>query len=248
MIENDFSGLANKVEIEITNEVTLKENIDLTTGARNSIDFIETTTYTIEHNHLRIKDVTLKALKPMYITTYMGPQFTREYNNQMYFTYDESKPSVYTNTGSRINSGTKSESPDMTRATMLNDNDELLHVYVDKDYGIGYSHIGNNDVPAYMRENNGKFYYHLVKTGQTLEFNTNDVNSYRGGYIFSNDYGTDAYVSKFVEDGVQKAFIDFRQTGTEQFEYTSIEESRNVTGNGKSITASSNNAYAKVVI
>lgn len=248
LISNSYSGLVKKIEVTIVNEVTLKENINLINGVRNSVDFIETTVYVIEHNHMRIKDVSLEALTPMYITTYMGPQFTREYNDKMYFTYDEVQSLVYTNTGTRINSGTKSESPNMTRATMMNDNNELLHVYVDKDYGIGYDHIGDNGVPAYMRENYGKFYYHLIKTGQTLTFNAGDVHSYRGGYIFAEDTGTNAYVSRFVENGVKKAFVDFRSVATEQIEYTSIEDSVGVIGNGTSLTASIDNAYAKVVI
>ena len=55
-------------------------------------------------------------------------------------------------------------------------------------------------------------------------------------------------MSRFVENGVKKAFVDFRSAATEQIEYTSIEKSVNVTGNGTSLTASTNNAYAKVVI
>lgn len=247
-IGNVYSGLAKKVEVTIVNEVTLKENINLDTGARNGVDFEETITWVMERNHMRIKELSIKALKPMYISWYMGPQFTREYNDSIFFTYDTNKPGIYTDGTARRNSGTKAQSPNMTRATLMNDNDNLLHIYVDKDYGIGYDHIGNSDVIAYGREGNQKFYYHLIKNGQTLEFSTGDIHKYRGGYIFSNNSGTNAYVSKFVEDGVQKAFVDFRKSGTETIEYTSIEDSRNVTGNGKSLTASTNNAYAKVVI
>lgn len=247
-IGNGYSGLAKKVEVTIVNEVTLKENINLDTGVRSGVDFEETITWVFERNHMRIKDLSIKALKPMYISWYMGPQFTREYNDSIFFTYDTSKSSIYTDGSVRRNSGTKDQSPNMTRATLMNDNDEMLHIYVDKNYGIGYDHIGSSDVIAYGREGSQKFYYHLIKSGQTLEFNQGDINSYRGGYIFSKDSGKTAYVSKFVEDGVQKAFVDFRQTGTETIIYTSIEDSRNVTGNGKSLTASTNNAYAKVVI
>ena len=247
-IGNVYSGLAKKVEVTIVNEVTLKENINLDTGARNGVDFEETITWVMERNHMRIKELSIKALKPMYISWYMGPQFTREYNDSIFFTYDTNKPGIYTDGTARRNSGTKAQSPNMTRATLMNDNDNLLHIYVDKDFGIGYDHIGNSDVIAYGREGNQKFYYHLIKNGQTLEFSTGDIHKYRGGYIFSNNSGTNAYVSKFVEDGVQKAFVDFRKSGTETIEYTSIEDSRNVTGNGKSLTASTNNAYAKVVI
>ena len=247
-IGNGYSGLAKKVEVTIVNQVTLKENINLDTGARNGVDFEETITWVFERNHMKIKNLSIKALKPMYISWYMGPQFTREYNDSIFFTYDTNKPGIYTDGTARRNSGTKAQSPNMTRATLMNDNDEMLHIYVDKDYGIGYDHIGSDDVIAYGRDGGQKFYYHLIKSGQTLEFKTGDINSYRGGYIFSDNYGKTAYVSKFVEDGVQKAFVDFRKAGTETISYTSIEDSRNVTGNGKSLTASTNNAYAKVVI
>lgn len=247
-IGNGYNGLAKKVEVTIVNEVTLKENINLSTGARSGVDFEETITWVMERNHMRIKELSIKALKPMYISWYMGPQFTREYNDSIFFTYDTNKPGIYTNDTARRNSGTKAQSPNMTRATLMNDNDNLLHIYVDKDFGIGYNHIGSSDVIAYGRDGGQKFYYHLIKSGQTLEFSAGDINKYRGGYIFVNDSGTNAYVSKFVEDGVQKAFVDFRTIATEQIVYTSIEESRNVTGNGTSLTASTNNAYAKVVI
>lgn len=247
-IGNSYTGLAKNIEVTIVNEVTLKENIDLSTGARNGIDFEETITWVFERNHMRIKDLSIKAMKPMYISWYMGPQFTREYNDSIYYTYDTNKPGIYTDSSVRRNSGTKASSPDMTRATLMNDRDDILHVYVDKEYGIGYDHIGNDDVIAYGRDGNAKFYYHLIKNGQTLEFNAGDINSYRGGYIFANNIGENAYVTKFVEDGVMKAFVDFRAVATEDIKYTSIEDSRDVTGDGTSLTASTNNAYAKVVI
>lgn len=245
---NSYSGRAEKVEVIITNEVTTVENIELVSGVRASVDFEETITWIIERNHMRIKDLSIKALKPIYIAWYMGPQFTREYNNSIYYTYDSSKPGIYTDSSTRRNSGTKSQSPSMTRATLMNDNGDMLHVYVDKDYGIGYKQIAADDPIAYGNSNNGKFYYHLVKSGSALEFDANQIHSYRGGYIFAENTGTNAFVSRFIENGVQKAFVDFRTIATEQIEYTSIEESRNVIGDGSSLTASTNNAYAKVVI
>lgn len=248
LINNSYSGRAEKVEVTITNEVTTVENIEETTGARSSVDFEETITWIIERNHMRIKNLSIKALKPMYIRWYMGLQFTREYNDSIYYTYDTNKPDIYTDSTDRRNSGTKASSPNMTRATLMNDSRDLLHIYVDKDYGIGYNQIGADDAIAYGNSNNGKFYYHLVKDGNSLEFDANQIHSYRGGYIFAENTGANAYVSRFVEDGVQKAFVDFRTAATEPIEYTSIEDSRNVTGNGTSLTASTNNAFAKVVI
>ena len=247
-IGNNFNGTANKVEVTIVNEVTTVENIDLNSGERASVDFEETLIYVFERNHMRIYKLELNALVPMYINWYMGPQMTSLYNDSIYFTYDEEKTGVYSDTTVRRNSGTKGNSPEMTRVSMINGSSDLVHVYVDKDYGVGYGNITDNDVIAYKNTGTGKFYYHLVKSGNALEFNQGDKKSYRGGYIFSKNYGKNAYVTKFIEDGVQKAFVDFRQTATEQIEYTSIEESVNVTGNGTSLTASTNNAYAKVVI
>ena len=247
-IGHSFNDSVESVEVVITNEVTCVENISDIDGTRISVDFEETVTYIFERNHMRIKDLTIRALRPIYINWYMGPQFTTQYNDNIYFTYDTDKPGVYSDSASRRNSGTKLTSPNMTRATLMNDNDELLHIYVDKDYGIGYDHIGNDDVIAYGREGNQKFYYHLVKSGNTLNFNTNQTHSYRGGYIFSENYGNNAYVTRFIEDGVKKAFVDFRQATTEQIDYVSIEESQNVTGNGTSLTSSTNNGFAKVVI
>ena len=248
IVNQSYSGRAEKVEVTITNEVTTVENIDETTGARSGVDFEETITWILERNHMRIKDLSIKALKPIYIAWYMGPQFTREYNDSIYYTYDTNKPAIYTDGSVRRNSGTKALSPNMTRATLMNDRDDILHIYVDKEYGIGYNQIGNDDVIAYGREGNQKFYYHLVKSGNALEFDANQIHSYRGGYIFAENTGTNAFVTRFIEDGVQKAFVDFRTAATEPIEYTSIEDSRNVTGNGTSLTASTNNAFAKVVI
>lgn len=246
-VSNSVSTSGKKVVVTVKNEITLKENINLTNGVRSSVDAIETVIYTLEKNHMAVQ-VELKALTPLYIYWYMGLQSTNAYFNKAYFTYDEERNGIYDYDRSKLDSGTKGSSPNMDRVTMLNANDELMHVYTDKDYGIGYDYIPDDAVISYLRENNLKFYYHLVKPGQNLMFNADQSHAYRGGYIFSNNYGQTAYVSKFVEDGVQKAFVDFRKTGTENIEYTSIEESRNVTGNGKSITANSTNAYAKVVI
>ena len=246
-IGNSIDKNARKVVSTVVNEITLKENINLTTGVRESIDAIETVTYTFEKNHMAIH-VELKALTPMYIYWYMGLQSTNAYFNKAYFTYDEVRTDVYNYDGTKLNSGTKLGSPNMTRATMINTNNELMHVYTDKDYGIGYDYIPDDTVIAYLRENNLKFYYHLVKPGQNLMFDANQSHTYRGGYIFSKKEGINAYVTRFVEDGVKKAFVDFRSAATEQIEYTSIEESQNVTGNGTSLTSSTNNAYAKVVI
>lgn len=247
-IGENHSGKPKKVEVTIVNEVTTKENIDLTTGVRNGVDFKEYITYVFERNHMRISKLTLEAINPIYIALYMGLQFTREYNDNIMFTYDESKPGIYTDSTARRDSGDKRSSPNMTRSTLMNDNDELLHIYMDKNYGIGYNQIADNDVIAYSRENNGKFYHHLVKSGSALEFAAGELNSYRGGYIFAENKGTNAYVTHFIEDGVKKAFVDFRQAATEELLHASIEESQNVEANGETLTALTDNAYAKVII
>lgn len=231
----------------VVNEITLKENIDLTTGARLSIDAIETVTYTLERNHMATH-VELQALSPMYIYWYMGLQSTNVYFDKAYFTYDDVRTNVYDYDGTKLDSGTKLGSPDMERVSMLNTNNELMHVYTDKDYGIGYDYIPDDTVIAYLRENNLKLYFHLVKPGQNLMFDTNQSHAYRGGYIFSKKEGVNAYITRFVENGMKKALVDFRVVSAEQLDYTYIEESVNVTGNGTSLTSSTDNAYAKVVI
>lgn len=238
---------AKKIVVKVVNHITTKNNIDLTTGARSQTDFIETVTYTLEHNHMQTH-VSVEALSDIYINWYMGLQSTNVYSDRLFFTYDTARPLLYTNTGKQVSSGTKAESPNMSRASLLNENDEIMHVYIDKDYGIGYDHIGSNDAIAYLRESYLKFYFHLVKTSNPLDILADQTKSHRGGYIFSKKEGTNAYVSRFVENGVKKAFVDFRSVATEQIEYSSIEESVNVTGNGTSLTSTTNNAYAKVVI
>lgn len=238
---------AKKIVVEVVNHITTKERIDLTTGARSQTDFIETVTYTFEHNHMATH-VTLEALNDIYINWYMGLQSTNVYSDKLFFTYDTARPLLYTNTGKQVSSGTKVESPNMTRASLLNKNDEIMHIYIDKDYGIGYDNIRDSDIIAYFRESYLKFYYHLVKNDNPLNITAGQTKSYRGGYVFSKKEGTNAYVTRFVENGVKKAFVDFRTPATEQIKYSSIEDSINVDGNGTSLTASTNNAYAKVVI
>ena len=56
----------------------------------------------------------------------------------------------------------------MQRVTMRNEHGDAIHIRTDKDYGIGYSKIRDNDPIAYLRENNQKFYFHLVKNGNQL--------------------------------------------------------------------------------
>ena len=246
-VNNSVNTTAKKVTVIVKNEITLKENINLTTGERASVDAIETVTYTLERNHMAV-NVDLKALTPLYIYWYMGLQSTNAYFNKAYFTYDIARSDIYEYDKTKLDSGAKGTSPNMTRVSMMNPSNEMMHVYTDKDYGIGYDYIPDDTVIAYLRENNLKFYYHLVKPGQNLMFNTNQSHSYRGGYIFSKKEGINAYVTRFVEGGVKKAIVDFRSVATEQIKYSSIEESQNVTGDGSSLTASTNNAYAKVVI
>lgn len=246
-VNNSVNTTAKKVIVIVKNEITLKENINLTTGERASVDAIETVTYTLERNHMAVH-VDLKALTPLYIYWYMGLQSTNAYFNKAYFTYDIARPDIYEYDRTKLDSGTKGTSANMTRASMMNASNEMMHVYTDKVYGIGYDYIPDDAVIAYLRENNLKFYYHLVKPGQNLMFDANQSHAYRGGYIFSKNTGTSAFVTRFIEDGIKKAFVDFRSAETEQIKYSSIEESQNVTGDGTSLTASTNNAYAKVVI
>lgn len=246
-IGNSVNSSAKKVVATVVNELTLKENIDLTTGERFSIDAIEIVAYTFERNHMATH-VEFQALTPLYIYRYMGLQSTNAYFNKAYFTYDIARPDIYEYDRTKLDSGTKGTSPNMTRASMMNASNEMMHVYTDKVYGIGYDYIPDDAVIAYLRENNLKFYYHLVKPGQNLMFDANQSHAYRGGYIFSKNEGTNAFVTRFIEGGIKKAFVDFRSAETEQIKYSSIEESQNVTGDGTSLTASTNNAYAKVVI
>src|SRR5690606_17929946 len=104
---------------------------------------------------------------------------------------------------SRVNSGTKAESPDMERLTMRKGMD-VRHIYIDKNFGIGYSKIRDTDPVAYLERvtetNSGKLYFHLVKNGNTLIVPKGTKIKYRGGYIFGKNKAVNATtVTYFTE-------------------------------------------------
>lgn len=73
--------------------------------------------------------------------------------------------------------------------------------------------------------------------------------SYRGGYIFGKNKAVNATsVTYFTENGVAKAYVDFKVIATENISYTSVEESFNCTFDTNTITSTEPNAYAKVLV
>src|SRR5699024_874600 len=159
---------ADKVELTTSNEVTNKVNIDLDTGVRSRIDYIETVKYTFEHNRMA-REVELEALEDFYINWYMGLQLTRPgWNHDAYFNHDLEQTDLYIQDNSQLNSGNKEKSPNMDRATLRNNKGDVIHVTIDKEFGIGYSKIRDDDTICYLRDNFQKFYYHLVKNNNAL--------------------------------------------------------------------------------
>lgn len=239
----------DKAEMLTTNEVTLLQNINRDTGERSGVDFIETVHYVFEKNRMQIT-VELEALNDFFVHWYMGLQLTRRgFDHDAYFNHDLVQTDLYIQDENILNSGTKSESPDMQRVTMRNDRGDAIHTIMDRDYGIGYNKIRDDDVIAYLRENNQKFYFHLVKNGNQLIVPKGEKVSYRGSYIFGKNKAVNATnVTYFTEDGVEKAFVDFKVLATEPIEYSSVEESFNCEFGDNSITSSIANAYAKVII
>lgn len=241
-----------KVELTTVNHVTNKANIDLTTGERLRVDFIETVKYTFEYNHMQV-EVELEALEDFYINWYLGLQATRSgFDGDMYFNHDLVNIGLNAIGSDRINSGTKAETPNMERLTMRK-NDNVMHVYIDKDFGIGYSKIRDTDPIAYLNQvtetNSGKLYYHLVKYENQLIVPKGTKVSYRGGYIFGKNKAVNATnVTYFTEKGIKKAYVDFKILATENINFTSVEESFNCTFGTNHITSTVPNAYAKVVI
>lgn len=231
------------------NHVTLLRNINLETGERSGIDFIETVYYEFERNHIRIT-VELEALNDFYIDWYMGLQLTRHgWNYDAYFNHDLAKTKLYIQNEEILNSGTKAESPNMKRVTMRNEQGDAIHIYTDKEYGVGYSKIRDDDVIAYLRENNQKFYFHLVKSGNQLIVPKGTKVKYRGGYIFGKNKAVNATnLTYFTEDGIKKAFVDFKTTATEPVDFTSVEESFNCTFGTNTVTSIVDNAYAKLIL
>lgn len=238
-----------KITLTVENMITTLSNINLVNGERKTIDFKEIVTYTFEYNHMHVH-TKITAINPIYIHWYFGLQMTRsDYRKDAYFTYDSSSSNLYQQSSVKLNSGTKRDSPNISRVTMRGDNGDVAHIYIDKDFGIGYSHIGESDVIAYLREKWLKLYFHLVKTGTPLILSQGESSEYRGGYIFTKNNANKATnVSMFVENGVLKALVDFKEIASEDLRYSSIEESVAVTGNGSTLKSTSNNAYAKVII
>lgn len=240
---------ANKVELVTINEVTNKANINLQTGVRNRVDYIETVKYIFEHNRMSV-EVELEALEDFYIHWYMGLQITRPgWNHDAYFNHDLSQTDLYVQDELQIDSGTKAQSPNMERATMRNDKGDVIHVVLDKDFGVGFSKIRDSDTICYLRDSFQKFYYHLVKSGNTLIVHKGEKVRYRGAYIFGKNKAKNATnVTYFTEDGVKKAFVDFKLIATENIEYSSVEESFNCTFDENKVTSAVPNAYAKLII
>jgi hypothetical protein len=241
-----------KVEMTTVNYITNKANIDLITGVRSRNDIKETVKYTFENNHMQVQ-VELEALEDFYINWYLGLQATRGgFDGDIYFNHDLSNTALTAINELRVDSGTKAQSPSMERLTMRKGMD-VMHVYIDKDYGVGYSKIRDTDPIAYLNQttesNSGKLYFHLVKNGNQLIVPKGTKVSYRGGYIFGKNKAANATtVTYFTENGVKKALVDFKVIATENITFTSVEESFNCTVGTNSITSTAANAYAKIII
>ncbi|PAE27920.1 hypothetical protein CHI07_17145 [Paenibacillus sp. 7884-2] len=249
VLEDGSERTFKKAEMTTVNHVTNKANINLSTGVRSQVDFIETVKYTFEHNHMQI-EVELEALNDFYINWYMGLQLTRGgWNYDAYFNHDLAQTDLYIQNEELLNSGIKAESPDMQRVTMRNQHGDAIHIFMDKEYGVGYSKIRDDDPIAYLRENNQKFYFHLVKNGNTLIVPKGEKVSYRGSYIFGKNKAVNATnLTYFTENGINKAYVDFKVIATENIEFTNVEDSFNCVFGTNSITSTAPNAYAKLVI
>lgn len=239
----------DKVELTTINEVTNKVNINLDTGDKSRVDYIETVKYTFERNRMAI-EVELEALEDFYINWYMGLQITRPgWNTDAYFNHDLTQTDLYVQDANQLDSGTKSQSPDMERATMRNNKGDVIHVMLDKDFGVGYSKIRDSDTICYLRDSFQKFYYHLVKNNNALIVPKGEKVRYRGVYIFGKNKANNATnVTYFTEGGIKKAYVDFKGIATENIKYTSVEESFNCTFGDNKITSAIANAYAKVIL
>lgn len=239
----------SRLNLVVVNNVTTLPNINLETGERRVIDFKETVTYTFEYNHMQVH-TKIEAINPFYVHWYFGLQLTRDgFKKDAYYTNDDTVTKLVTQTSAKWNSGTKANSPNVDRVTMRSSNMDVAHVYVDKDYGIGYSHIADNDTVLYLRESFLKMYFHLVKAGSPLILDVGETSEYKGGYIFTKNKAINATnVSRFVENGVLKALVDFKTIVTEPIEYKEIEESKDVTGDGKNLASSTDNAWAKIIL
>lgn len=247
--QDGVNVFADKVELSTINEVTNKANIDLDSGDRSRVDYVETVKYTFERNRMAI-EVELEALEDFYINWYMGLQITRPgWNHDAYFNHDLEQSDLYVQDDSQLDSGTKAHSPNMERAIMRNDKGDVIHVMLDKDYGIGYTKIRDDDPICYLRDNFQKFYYHLVKNNNALIVPKGEKVRYRGAYIFGKNKAKNATnVTCFTENGIKKAYVDFKVIATENIDYTSVEESFNCTFGNNSVTSTEPNAYAKLII
>lgn len=247
--QDNANVFTDKVELTTVNEVTNKANIDLETGVRSHVDYVETVKYTFERNRMAI-EVELEALEDFYINWYMGLQITRPgWNYDAYFNHDLEQTDLYVQDENILNSGTKENSPNMQRATMRNDKGDTIHVMLDNSFGIGYSKIRGNDPICYLRDSFQKFYFHLVKNNNALIVPKGEKVKYRGAYIFGKNKAKNATnVTYFTEDGVKKAYVDFKVIETENIEYSSVEESFNCSFEDNKITSDEPNAYAKLIL
>lgn len=238
-----------KMTLVVENYVTTLANINLETGERYTYDFKETVTYTFEYNHMQVH-TKIEAINPFYVHWYFGLQLTRDgFKKDAYYTNDDTVTELVTQTAAKWNSGTKANSPNVDRVTMRSSDMDVAHVYIDKDFGVGYSHIADDDTVLYLRENFLKMYFHLVKAGSPLILDVGETSEYKGGYIFAKNKAVNATnVTRYTENGVLKALVDFKEIVTEPLIYKSIEESKNVIGNSSTLTAQSDNAWAKVVL
>ena len=246
---NSEKVIFDKAELMTINEVTLREHINMNTGERQQVDFIETVKYTFEHNRMAV-EVELEALEDFYIRWYMGLQLTRPgWNHDAYFNHDLEQTDLYIQDENILNSGKKANSPDMQRATMRNNKGDVIHVWTDKDFGIGYDKIRNDDPICYLRENNQKFYFHLIKNGNITHIPKGQKVKYRGAYIFGKNKAKNATnVTYFTENGIKKAYVDFKVIATENIQYTSVEESFNCSFGNNTVTSTEPNAYAKLIL
>ena len=195
-------------------------------------------------------EVELEALEDFYINWYMGLQITRPgWNYDAYFNHDLEQTDLYIQDNTILNSGTKGNSPQMQRATIRNNKGDVIHVMLDNEYGIGYSKIRDTDPICYLRDSFQKFYFHLVKNNNVLIVPKGEKVKYRGAYIFGKNKAKNATnVTYFTENGIKKAYVDFKVIATENIDYTSVEDSFNCTFDNNTVTSTEPNAYAKLIL
>lgn len=203
--DGEVAFAQEKITIETIHYISASNAINTTTGSkRDSVK--EIVTYTVTPNNIAVS-VTLEALEPVKITRYFGLQTTKSVMQDKMYYMPDTTPTIFDITTLDFGESGKRPSSSADRFVLSKDENVLVG-YINRDIGIGFSQIADNEAVIYHTDT--KVYMPSVK-GTEVTMAVGDSMYYYGGYTLMNALEcTGAQKAYFTRDGDKKVYcVDF---------------------------------------